>query len=62
MRNLIDIVSERSAKEETLSKTDLEQVLKSNGYENIEVDGRKLRVMVQIPDGEKEREFRFSIL
>lgn len=48
--------------ESTITKPDVESILRKNGYENLKVTGNKIHVLVQIPDGEKKTEFRKSIL
>jgi len=55
MRDLINLI-------ETLSKPDIEAVLKKAGYKDLKVSGNKITVLVQIPDGEKKELFRAQIL
>lgn len=47
---------------ENLTKTDVEDVLRKNGYEHFKINGNKINVLVQIPDGEKKNVFRIKIL
>ena len=55
MRDLINLI-------ETLSKPDIEAVLKKAGYRDLKVSGMKIAVLVQIPDGEKKELFRVQVL
>ena len=55
MRDLINLI-------ETLSKPDIEAVLKKAGYKNLKISGNKIGVLVQIPDGEKKELFRSEVL
>jgi hypothetical protein len=55
MRDLINLI-------ETLSKPDIEAVLKKAGYRDLKVSGMKIAVLVQIPDGEKKELFRAQVL
>jgi hypothetical protein len=55
MRDLINLL-------ESVTKMEIESVLKANGYTDLKVNGNALGVMVQIPDGAKKDEFRKSIL
>lgn len=45
-----------------VTKAQVEQVLRANGYEDIKPNGNTLAVLAQIPDGAKKAEFRMSIL
>ena len=55
MRDLINLI-------ETLSKPDIEAVLKKAGYRDLKMSGMKIAVLVQIPDGEKKELFRAQVL
>jgi len=55
MRDLINLL-------ESVTKLEIESVLRDNGYTDLKVTGNALGVMVQIPDGAKKDEFRKSIL
>jgi len=55
MRDLINLL-------ESVTKLEIESVLRDNGYTDLKVNGNALGVMVQIPDGAKKDEFRKSIL
>jgi hypothetical protein len=55
MRDLINLL-------ESVTKLEIDSVLKKNGYTDIKVNGNALGVMVQIPDGAKKDAFRKSIL
>lgn len=52
----------KSLKEDTsdkkLTKDGLLSLLKDNGYTDTKIDGNKILVLVQIPDGQKKNEFR----
>jgi hypothetical protein len=45
-----------------VTKGQVEQVLRKNGYEDFKVNGNKINVLVQIPSGQKKNEFRTAIL
>lgn len=45
-----------------VTKGQVEQVLRANGYEDFKYNGNKINVLVQIPDGQKKNEFRTAIL
>lgn len=45
-----------------ITKQQVEQVLRKEGYENFKIRGNKIEVLVQIPAGEKKNEFRKKIL
>ena len=46
----------------TVTKADVEAVLRKAGYEQFKINGNKINVLVQIPDGAKKNEFRADIL
>jgi hypothetical protein len=46
----------------TVTKHDVEQTLRKAGYEQFKINGNKINVLVQIPDGAKKAEFRNDIL
>ncbi len=45
-----------------VTKQQVEQILRANGYEDFKVNGNKINVLVQIPAGQKKNEFRTAIL
>jgi hypothetical protein len=45
-----------------VTKAQVEQVLRANGYEDFKINGNKINVLVQIPAGQKKNEFRTAIL
>jgi hypothetical protein len=45
-----------------VTKHDVEQTLRKAGYEQFKINGNKINVLVQIPDGEKKANFRRQIL
>lgn len=45
-----------------VSKAQVEQILRKNGYEQLKPQGNKINVLVQIPAGRKKAEFRTAIL
>lgn len=45
-----------------VTKAEIEQILRANGYEDIKPNGNTLAVLAQIPDGAKKAEFRLDIL
>lgn len=45
-----------------ITKAQVEQVLRANGYEDFKINGNKINVLVQIPAGQKKNEFRTAIL
>lgn len=57
---LVEDVDQNSAK--PLTKTDVEAVLRGAGYEDFKINGNKINVIVQIPDGAKKNQFRSAIL
>jgi hypothetical protein len=46
----------------SVTKADVEQVLRQNGYEDLKPNGNTLAVLAQIPDGAKKAEFRMSVV
>ena len=46
----------------TVTKGDVEAVLRKAGYEQFKINGNKINVLVQIPDGAKKNEFRADVL
>lgn len=48
----------KEEEQKKLTKPELEQTLKANGYEQLKPEGNKIKVLVQIPDGKKKDEFR----
>ena len=55
MRDLINLL-------ESVTKLEIESVLKKNGYTDLKVSGNAIAVMIQIPDGAKKDAFRKGIL
>lgn len=45
-----------------VTKAQIEQVLRKNGYNDFKPNGNTLAVLAQIPDGAKKAEFRMSII
>lgn len=45
-----------------VTKGQVEQILRKNGYEDFKINGNKINVLVQIPAGQKKNEFRTAIL
>lgn len=45
-----------------VTKAEVEQILRKNGYEDLKPNGNTLAVLAQIPDGAKKTEFRMSII
>ncbi len=45
-----------------VSKAQVEQVLRQNGYEDLKVQGNLIGVVTQIPDGEKKNAFRSALI
>lgn len=45
-----------------VTKQQVEQVLRQNGYEDFKFAGNKINVLVQIPAGQKKNDFRVAIL
>jgi hypothetical protein len=48
--------------ETPISRADIVSALEELGHENSKIDGNKIHVLVQIPDGEKKNEFRKKVL
>jgi hypothetical protein len=46
----------------SVTKAEVEQILRKNGYEDLKPNGNTLAVLAQIPDGAKKTEFRMSII
>lgn len=57
-RTLVEAVDQLK----TVTKHDVEQTLRKAGYEDFKINGNKINVLVQIPDGAKKAEFRSDIL
>jgi hypothetical protein len=57
-RTLVEAVDQLK----TVTKHDVEQTLRKAGYEQFKINGNKINVLVQIPDGAKKAEFRNDIL
>jgi hypothetical protein len=55
MRDLINLL-------ESVTKLEIESVLKKNGYTDLKVNGNAVAVLAQIPNGAKKDAFRKSIL
>ena len=47
---------------QSVTKAQVEQILRKNGYEDLKPNGNKINVLVQIPAGQKKNEFRSAIL
>lgn len=47
---------------ESVTKSDVESILRTGGYEQFKINGNKINVLVQIPDGQKKNEFRKLVL
>lgn len=47
---------------ENVTKPELEEIFRQNGFTEFKYNGNKLQVLVQIPDGEKKDDFRSAIL
>lgn len=62
--NLVEKTPDVVSKLNILGKDQVIQALGKLGYESkdIKIDGNKLHVMVQIPDGQKKNEFRKSVI
>jgi len=45
-----------------VTKPQVEAVLRAGGYEDFKINGNKIGVVVQIPDGAKKNEFRIAIM
>jgi len=59
-RTLVENVDQNPAK--PLTKAEVESVLRAAGYEDFKINGNKINVIVQIPDGAKKNQFRSAIL
>jgi hypothetical protein len=57
-RTLVEAVDQLK----TVTKHDVEQTLRKAGYEDFKINGNKINILVQIPDGAKKAEFRNDIL
>jgi hypothetical protein len=55
MRDLINLL-------ESVTKLEIQSILKKNGYTDLKVNGNAIAVLAQIPDGAKKDAFRKSIL
>ena len=53
---------EAEANDKPVTKSQVEQVLRTAGYEQFKINGNKINVLVQIPSGQKKNEFRQTIL
>ena len=59
MNSFRDILNLLEDKEKSsITKPEVEKLLKDNGYEELKVSGNKITVLTQLPDGEKSGEFR----
>lgn len=47
---------------ESVTKPEVEKALRDAGYEELKVNGNKINVLVQIPDGAKKNDFRKQVL
>jgi len=56
MRDLINILTEAATKQE------IQDILAQNGYTDLKIDGNKIAVLVQIPDGQIKDDFRMKVL
>lgn len=56
------ILAEAITPNQSLTKDQIIAALAELGYDNVKVDGNKLRVLTQIPDGAKKNEFRTQIM
>jgi len=45
-----------------VTKPEVEAVLRAGGYEDFKINGNKINVIVQIPDGAKKNEYRIAIM
>jgi len=45
-----------------VTKPEVEAVLRAGGYEDFKINGNKINVIVQIPDGAKKNEYRVAIM
>jgi hypothetical protein len=56
MREFINLINEES------SKAEIEQLLKSNGFEDLKISGNKIAVLVQIPGSAKKNQYRMQMM
>lgn len=56
------ILAEAIMPNNVLGKQEIIQALAELGYDNVKVDGNKLRVLAQIPDGARSNEFRKGVM
>lgn len=56
------ILAEAVVPNQVLTKPEIISALAEMGYSNVKVDGNKLSVLTQIPDGAKKSEFRTEIM
>ena len=54
--NTIKVLSE--AEDPSITKAEVEKLLRDNGYTDLKVSGNKITVLTQLPDGAKSGEFR----
>ena len=54
--NTIEVLSE--AEDPSITKAEVEKLLRDNGYTDLKVSGNKITVLTQLPDGAKSGEFR----
>ena len=59
MRDLINLLESLL---ESVSRLDIESFLRKNGHPDLKVTGNKIAILVQMPDGAKQGEFRQKIL
>ena len=57
-RTLVEAVDQLK----TVTKHDVEQTLRKAGYEDFKINGNKINVLVQIPSGQQESDFRVAML
>lgn len=65
IRNLLEEINKDktpAVAPKPVSKAQVEQILRKNGYEQLKPQGNKINVLVQIPAGRKKAEFRTAIL
>jgi hypothetical protein len=56
------ILVEAVVQEQPISRPEIISALAELGYGNVKVDGNKLRVLTQIPDGARSNEFRAEVM
>lgn len=61
-RVLVEDANPNQPPERPVSRNEVESVLRQAGYENFKINGNKINVLVQIPDGQKKAEFRKAML